>query len=59
MVILTEALHGTGPLAYYRALLALHDAGEGHTEAIVVDLRDGASATAMSRLRLARHASPV
>jgi xanthine dehydrogenase accessory factor len=37
MVIITEALRGPGPLAYYRAYRSLLDAGDGFTEAVVVD----------------------
>ena len=37
MVITTEALRGEGPLAYYRAYRRLLEAGEGFTEAVVVD----------------------
>jgi xanthine dehydrogenase accessory factor len=37
MVILTQAVRGEGPLAYYRAYRALLDAGDGLTEAVVVD----------------------
>ena len=37
MVISTEAVRGPGPLLYFRAYRALLDAGEGLTEAVVVD----------------------
>jgi len=37
MVILTEAPHGPEALAYFRAYQALLEAGDGFTEAIVVD----------------------
>jgi xanthine dehydrogenase accessory factor len=37
MVIITEALRGPGPLGYYRAYQTLLEAGEGYTEAVVVD----------------------
>lgn len=37
MVIATEAVRGQEPLTYYRALRDLLEAGEGFTEAIVVD----------------------
>ena len=37
MVIVTEAVRGAGPLAYFRAYRALLDAGDGLTEAVVVD----------------------
>jgi xanthine dehydrogenase accessory factor len=37
MVILTEALRGPEPLAYFRAYQTLLETGEGFTEAIVVD----------------------
>jgi xanthine dehydrogenase accessory factor len=37
MVIASEALRGAGALAYFRAMLALIDAGEGFTEAVVVE----------------------
>ena len=37
MVIVTEAMRGAGPVAYYNANLRLLDAGEGFTEAVVVD----------------------
>src|SRR6266571_4325635 len=37
MVIVAEALRGSGPLSYYRALLGVLEAGEGFTEAIVVE----------------------
>ncbi len=37
MVVSTEALRGEGPLHYYRAFRALLEAGEGFTEAVVVD----------------------
>lgn len=37
MVIATEAVRGPGPLAYFRSLRALLDAGAGFTEAVVVD----------------------
>lgn len=37
MVISAEALTGSGPLAYIRALQELVEAGEGFTEAVVLD----------------------
>jgi len=37
MVITTEALRGAGPLAYYHAYRSLLEAGEGFTEAVVID----------------------
>jgi xanthine dehydrogenase accessory factor len=37
MVILTEALRGTAPLAYFRTLQRLLDAGDGFTEAVIVN----------------------
>ncbi|MGE3821448.1 MAG: XdhC family protein [Isosphaeraceae bacterium] len=37
MVISAEALRGDGPLAYVRALQGLVEAGQGFTEAVVVD----------------------
>jgi xanthine dehydrogenase accessory factor len=37
MVIASEALRGPGPLAYYRAYRRLLEAGDGLTEAVVVD----------------------
>jgi xanthine dehydrogenase accessory factor len=37
MVIAVEALRGPGPLAYYRAYQRLLEAGDGLTEAVVVD----------------------
>lgn len=37
MVIAVEALRGPGPLAYFRASLKLLEAGNGCTEAVVVD----------------------
>ena len=36
MVIAIEALRGPGPLAYFRTLLRLLEAGEGFTEAVIV-----------------------
>ena len=45
MVVVTEAVRGAGPLAYYRASRNLLDAGDGLTEAVVVDSeRAGAGA---------------
>jgi xanthine dehydrogenase accessory factor len=37
MVIVTEAVRGPGPLAYYRAYRRLLEEGDGLTEAVVVD----------------------
>jgi xanthine dehydrogenase accessory factor len=37
MVIVAEAVRGTGPLAYFDAFRKLLDAGEGFTEAVVID----------------------
>ncbi len=37
MVITTEALKGAGPLLYYRAYRRVLEAGEGFTEAVVID----------------------
>jgi xanthine dehydrogenase accessory factor len=37
MVVLTEALQGTEPLAYFREVHRLVEAGEGYTEAVVVN----------------------
>jgi xanthine dehydrogenase accessory factor len=50
MVIVTEALRGPGPLAYYRAQRALLDAGDGLTEAVVVDPERAGGAAVGSRL---------
>src|SRR5437660_2903549 len=36
MVIATEALRGSEPIAYFRAMLRLHEAGQGFTEAVAV-----------------------
>ena len=37
MVIVAEAVRGPGPLAYFRAYRTLLEAGDGFTEAVVVD----------------------
>ncbi len=50
MVIVTEALRGPGALAYYRAQRALLDAGDGLTEAVVVDPERAGGAAVGSRL---------
>jgi xanthine dehydrogenase accessory factor len=50
MVIVTEALRGPTPLAYYRAQRALLEAGDGLTEAVVVDPERAGGAAVGSRL---------
>ena len=59
MVILAEALRGDTPLAYYRALRDLLDAGDGFTEAVALDpARCGAGAVG-SRFLFGPEGRPV
>jgi xanthine dehydrogenase accessory factor len=49
MVVVTEAVHGSEPLGYYRAYRRLLEAGEGFTEAVVVDPERAAGSPVGSR----------
>ena len=56
MVIAIEALRGQGPLPYFRSLHRLLEAGEGFTEAVIVNPGES-SPRARARARVSRQAA--